>query len=133
MKKIVLDTNAYSALIEGDKEVEAVLNQANQIYLPFIVIGELYYGFKKGSKEVRNREILSAFEAMPTVEHLYPNSETLEIYSDIFLELKNNGTPIPTNDVWIAACTIETGSVLITFDKHFLNVSKIRAWKKLET
>lgn len=132
MKKIILDTNAYSALIEGNKEVEAILNQAHQIYLPYIVIGELYFGFKKGTKENKNRKILSAFEAMPTVERFYPTAETLEIYSDTFLELKNQGTPIPTNDIWIAACAVETGSVLITFDKHFLSLSKIRLWKKLE-
>lgn len=130
MKKVILDTNAYSALIAGNHDVEAILNEADQVFIPYVVIAELYFGFRKGSKEKRNREILKSFEAMETVSRFYPTAETLEIYSETVLELKNNGTPIPTNDIWIAACAIETGSILITFDKHFFKVSKIRLWKK---
>ena len=130
MKKIVLDTSAYSQLMRGDKEVEEALNQADQVYLPSFVIAELLIGFRKGAREEENREILGKFESMPTVERLFPSDETVEIFSEIFLDLKNAGTPIPVHDLWIAALAIETGSVILTFDKHFEAVQKARVWKK---
>jgi len=132
MKKILLDTNAFTALAYGNEKVREFLSQADKIYLPYVVVAELFYGFKKGNRETKNRAVLKAFEAKLEVTRIYATAETLEIYSEVFLELKNNGTPIPVNDVWIAACAIETGSVVVTFDKHFTNISKLRLWQKLK-
>jgi len=132
MKKILLDTNAFTALAYGNEKVREFLSQADKIYLPYVVVAELLYGFKKGNRETKNRAVLKAFEAKLEVTRIYATAETLEIYSEVFLELKNNDTPIPVNDVWIAACAIETGSVVVTFDKHFTNISKLRLWQKLK-
>lgn len=128
MKKIVLDTSAYSRLMRGEKRVEQVLNEADKVYLPFFVIAELLLGFKNGNREAENRTILQQFEAMPTVERLFPTDETIEIFSDIFSSLKKAGKPIPVHDIWIAALAVETGSVIVHFDKHFEEVEKARFW-----
>ena len=128
MKKIVLDTSAYSRLMRGEKRVEQALNEADNVYLPVFVIAELLLGFKNGDREAENRTILEKFESMPTVERLFPTDETIEIFSDIFTTLKKAGKPIPVHDIWIAALAIETGSVIVHFDKHFEEVGKARLW-----
>jgi len=129
MKKVVLDTNAYSSLVGGAVEVERALTQADQILLPVFVIAELLYGFKNGNREEWNRSVLQRFESRATVSRFYLSNETLEIFSDLFLDLKQKGKPLPTHDIWIAACAVETGSELITYDKHFLEIDKLRLWK----
>ncbi|HKK78875.1 MAG TPA: type II toxin-antitoxin system VapC family toxin [Phaeodactylibacter sp.] len=131
MRKIVLDTNAYSRLIGGDGEVEKTLSQADKILLPVFVIAELLYGFKNGKKENWNRSVLKRFENKSTVTRFYVSDETVEIFSELFLALKKKGKPIPTHDIWVAACAVETGSVLVSYDKHFLEIDKLRFWKKL--
>ena len=75
-----------------------------------------------------NRARLAGFLAKPTVRTLELSTETAEVYGQIKDALKISGTPIPINDIWLSAQAIETGSVLITFDNHFGNVSGIRLW-----
>ena len=129
LKRIMLDTNAYSALANGDQQVLQLIKAAEQVYLPSFVVAELYFGFKKGSKEQWNREILAEFEAYAKVNRHYPGEETLNIFAELMTELKHAGTPIPTHDVWIAAAAIELGCTLVSYDKHFLAVKKVRLWK----
>lgn len=129
MKKVVIDTNAYAHLMKGDKVVEKALNEAKTVYLPIFVVAELFYGFKNGSKEEENRDILARFEAVSTVNRYFPTDETLEIFSDLCMDLKKEGKPIPTHDIWIAAIAIETGSEIITYDRHFQEIRKARVWK----
>ena len=129
MKKIVLDTSAYSRLMQGEKQVEQALNEADKVYLPLFVIAELLLGFKNGSKEKENRSILEKFESMETVERYFPTNETIEIFSDLFLSLKKAGTPIPVHDIWIAAIAVETGSEVLTYDRHFGAMGRVRVWR----
>jgi tRNA(fMet)-specific endonuclease VapC len=131
MKKIVLDTNAYSLLMKGDQAVAQALDQAEQIFLPLFVIAELLLGFKKGSKLAENRAILARFEAEKTVNRYLPTAETAEIFSDLLLTLRQAGTPLPVHDIWIAAIAIETGSILVTYDQHFSKIPQVRRWDKL--
>ena len=91
MKKIVLDTNAYSRLIGGDEEVEKTLSQADKILLPIFVIAELLYGFKNGKKEHWNRSVLKRFERKPTVAKFYVSDETAEIFSDFIPRIEEEG------------------------------------------
>ena len=132
MKKIVLDTNAYSRLMEGDEQVKEALNAADQVFLPIFVVAELLLGFRNGNKEEWNRDILKRFESIETVERSYPTDETIEIFSELLLSLKNAGKPVPVHDIWIAAMAIETGSVVVTYDNHFLYMNKARVWHKLK-
>ncbi len=126
MKTILLDTNAYSNYLRGNEEVLSVLSGANIVYLSVIVLGELYTGFKGGKKEFWNRGLLQKFIEKPTVSILDVTIETSEIFAEIKNSLKASGNPLPINDVWIAAGTVETGSVLITNDDHFGKIPGLR-------
>lgn len=128
MRKIVLDTNAYSRLMEGDKQVLEALNEADKIYLPVFVVAELLFGFKNGAREAWNRDTLKKFESKSIIERYFPTDETIEIFSDVFSSLKKAGNPIPIHDIWIAAIAIETGSVIVTYDKHFMHIAQARVW-----
>lgn len=125
MSKIILDTNAYTSLLKGDLKVKELVNQASAVYISIIVIGELLFAFKKG-KYKHNKDLLEEFLQDNFVSILDIKRDTAEIYADIRYYLEKRGTPIPSNDIWIAAHTIETGSQLITYDKHFLKIPGLR-------
>ena len=125
MKKLSLDTNAYSALITGNEIVLNALGEANEVYLSIFVIGELYYGFSNGTKEKKNREILNNFLKKTTVKIIHTTMETAEIYGRLKTNLKIKGAPVPVNDLWIASHAIETGSFLLTFDVHFKTIPEV--------
>ena len=125
MRRVLLDTSAYSLLMRGRTEVDGLLDTADEVYLPAVVIGELLAGFKKGNAEQRNREILDQFLAIPRVSILSLDEDTAERYAVILDFLRRQGTPIPTNDLWIAACAMQHGLVLITADRHFLTLPQV--------
>ncbi len=131
MRKILLDTSAYSRLLQGNREVLQVLESADLVYLSIFVLAELYFGFKGGSKEKHNRDLLARFVSRPTVRIIPATRETAEVFAEIKHSLKRAGTPVPLNDVWIAAHAIETGSVLATFDSHFEKIAGLRLWDLL--
>jgi tRNA(fMet)-specific endonuclease VapC len=126
MKKILLDTNAYSAFMVGDESVLSALGSADTAYLSIFVIGELLTGFKGGQKERSNRLIFEQFKAKPTVKILNATEDTAEIFASIKTALKKAGTPIPINDIWIASHALETGAQLISFDEHFKAIPGLR-------
>ena len=128
MKRILLDTNAYARFFGGDEEVLGVLGEAETVYLSAIVVGELFAGFRGGSKFRENRIQLSRFLQKPTVRELEVTTETAEVFGQVKDTLKRAGTPLPMNDVWIAAQAIETGSVIVTYDEHFNKVPGLRIW-----
>lgn len=130
MKKILLDANAYSQLLKGNREVLDALARAGTVFMSVFVLGELYAGFKGGTKEKENRTQLDEFLQIPTVRIMTATQETSDIFGTIKSQLKKIGTPIPINDVWIAAHTAESGSHLITFDSHFNNIPNILIWQK---
>lgn len=131
MKKILFDTNAYTALMKGNTAVLDILGEADTVYLSVFVIGELYFGFSNGHQEQRNRDILIRFLKKPTVTIVHTTLETAEIFSRLKVNLKKRGTPIPINDLWIAAHTIETGSFLLTFDAHFQELPELLICKNI--
>ena len=131
MKRILLDTNAYASFLAGDQAVLEALADAGTVYLSVFVLGELYAGFKGGTREIENIAILKKFISKPSVSLLDANNETAEIFGMIKNALKNAGTPIPINDVWIAAHAMEVGAVVITYDHHFTRVPGIRLWPNL--
>jgi tRNA(fMet)-specific endonuclease VapC len=127
----VFDTNAYSALGRGAKEVLEVYEQADIVYLPFAVIGELLSGFRRGFNAERNLIQLKEFLRLPRVERVDSTARTTEFYGRIHAELKERGSPIPINDVWIAAQSMENGAVLVTYDRHFLHVAGLHLWDRI--
>lgn len=121
--KILLDTNAYVGFKLNLEQVVNMVATAEHIYFSPIVLGELMFGFRNGSRFRENMEDLNEFMQHEVVELVQIGDLTADRYSRIASFLKRQGTPIPTNDIWIAAQTIEYGAELITSDKHFENIS----------
>ncbi len=119
----MLDTDAYSAFKRGDAGMVDSLSTADEILVPTPVLGELRAGFRAGSREAANLKELEAFLASPRVRAHPLGEETAIFYAEVHGALKAAGTPIPTNDLWIAAAALETGSVLLTRDAHFDSVA----------
>lgn len=124
--KILLDTNAYSALTRGDIAVLGALATTRRVYMSVIVLAELYYGFKNGNQEQKNRQLLTRFLQRPSVRILHVTTETADICAGLMLHLKQTGNKIPINDVWIAAHTLETGARLYSYDRHFQHIPNLR-------
>ena len=131
MKTIIVDTNAYTRLLTGGEDVLDVIGTAETVYMSIFVLGELYAGFAGGTKERENKDTLYRFLRKPSVKILNATSETAEIFGMVKQELKKAGTPLPINDVWIAAHALETGSILVTYDEHFKKIAGIRRWDKV--
>ena len=128
MNRILLDTNAYTAFLTGDERVLNALTEAETAFLSAIVIGELYAGFCGGNRLKENKALLARFLQKSNVRVLDVTAETGEVFGQIKNELQKAGTPIPLNDVWLAAQAMETGSVIVSFDAHFDQVSGLRRW-----
>lgn len=121
--RLALDTNAYSALQSGKSPgLYSLVQQVEELYLPFVVIGELSAGFRLGSKAKENAQKLQAFTSSGVVDVLFADDDTINYYAEVWATLNKNGRPIPTNDVWIAALCLQFGCSLATGDKHFEQV-----------
>ena len=129
MKKILLDSDGYTSFLKGSKEIQKELETADKVFMSVIVLGELFAAFKKGKLESDNLKLLEKFLNKLTVEIIKVSKETAKVYANAKMELEKMGTPIPTNDLWIAAHVLETGSILITFDRHYENISNLRIWE----
>ncbi|PXF56431.1 MAG: twitching motility protein PilT [Deltaproteobacteria bacterium] len=131
MNKIILDTNGYTSYLGGDKKILKALSGAQITFMSIFVLGELYVGFKGGNREKENIRILRTFLQKPTVTILNASNETAEVFGMVKTSLKQAGTPIPINDVWIASHALEIGAVVVTYDKHFAMVPGLRLWCNL--
>ena len=120
--KLLLDTSAYVAFKRNHQRVVETIAHADVIFISAVVIGELFFGFRRGSRFENNMQELDGFLEAQAVQMALVTRVTSDRYSRVLHELKRQGTPIPTNDVWIAAQTIELGAELITVDQHFSNV-----------
>lgn len=119
MKKVLIDTNVYSLAMKGEANVVHLLRKIDQLGFSAISIGELLSGFKAGSRETKNREELSIFLDSPRVVVHSIDEGTADFYASILTTLKAAGTPIPTNDIWIAAVAFQYGYKIFSNDKHF--------------
>jgi tRNA(fMet)-specific endonuclease VapC len=117
--KIAIDTSRYSDAVRGDSRVVEILRTAERILVPLPVLAELRYGFLYGSKPPENERRLLRFINSPRVEVLLPDEQTAHEYARVALQLRRQGSPIPINDVWIAALVIQHGLTLYARDKHF--------------
>jgi tRNA(fMet)-specific endonuclease VapC len=123
---LVLDTNIYVDFAQGRSDVvDLIATRSTEIALPSIVLGELLYGFMKGNRAGYNEERLHGFITALEVIVLAVTEEVARKYAVIFSDLKKKGTPIPMNDVWIAACCMAAGGTLLTRDRHFAQVDQI--------
>jgi predicted nucleic acid-binding protein len=124
--KLVLDTSAYIDFAQGSSDVvELLAARGSEIFLPSPVLGELFFGFMRGSRSAYNKEKLHDFIASLGVSVIDVTEEIARKYALIFLSVTAKGTRIPVNDVWIAACCMGVGGTLITRDRHFGHVEQI--------
>jgi predicted nucleic acid-binding protein len=122
---VCLDTSGYSIFKQGHEGALDILQRAEEIVLPAIVVGELLAGFRMGSRDRVNRRELRAFLDAPRVRVAPLGAETAERYAEIMAYLRGRGEPIPTNDVWIASCAMEWGLRLLTTDGHFERLPQV--------
>lgn len=125
MSRVLLDTSAYSALLRGDVRVHRRAREADVLFVNPIILGELRSGFSRGRHRDKNEQELAAFLASPRVEVVAIDEGTSERYAAIVNSRRSAGTPIPTNDIWIAASAMQHGLQLVTLDQHFRAVSQI--------
>jgi tRNA(fMet)-specific endonuclease VapC len=122
---ITLDTNAYSDFVRGDPQRIEVIQTARKIYLPLIVLAELRAGFLAGNQKSTNAAKLQRFTTSERVKILTPDEQTTFHYAQLYVQLRSQGLSIPTNDLWIAALTIQHHSTLCTSDHHFKHLPQI--------
>lgn len=120
--RILLDTNAYSALMRGHDGVAERVRAAERILISAVVAGELLYGFRHGARYQQNRAQLEFFLATRLVEFLPVTLTTADRFGIIAASLRRRAKPIPSNDIWVAAHALETGADLLSFDAHFSEI-----------
>jgi predicted nucleic acid-binding protein len=124
--KLVLDTNIYCDYAEGlPHVVDFLATHGEDFFLPSIVMGELIYGFMKGTRQQFNERKLQEVIKKLKIEIIEVNQNVSRKYAIIYLSLVKKGTKIPINDVWIAACCMEVGGTLVTRDRHFQHIDQI--------
>ena len=121
---MILDTNALSAWAEGRVAVESPLRVADRLVVPSVVLGEYYFGIRQSRHRARYENWLA--RCLPLTEIAIVTSATADAYADIRLELRRRGTPIPPNDVWIAALARQHGLAVLSSDGHFDIVDGVR-------
>jgi tRNA(fMet)-specific endonuclease VapC len=121
----MLDTSAYSAFMKGHAEVKLALQKAEEILLNPVILGELRAGFRAGNRFRKNERELQIFSSSPRGRFIDITHETAERYAVIVHFLRKAGTPIPTNDIWIAASAMEHGLRVVTTDLHYQKVPQI--------
>ena len=117
--QLVLDPNAYRLFMDGDREAVDLVQLADAILIPVPVIAELRFGFANGTRVTQNATALARFLDSPRVEVLSCDPDTAEQYAALKLQLKKQGTPIPINDIWIAALVLQHRGALFTRDRDF--------------
>ena len=121
--KILLDTSAYVSFKRNNSEIVDIIANSELILISPIVLGELMFGFRNGSKFKKNMDDLNKFIDHEVVDFVQIGKTTADRYSRIAAQLKQHGTPIPTNDIWIAAHTMEHGAELLSSDLHFEKIN----------
>lgn len=123
--RLAVDTNAYREAAEGGTRTVEILRRAEEIHVPFIVLGELRAGFAAGTIGRRNEAKLTEFLGSPRVRTLYADEQTTHHYATLFAQLRRQGNPMPTNDLWIAALTVQHDLALLSADRHFTHLPQI--------
>lgn len=127
MSRYCLDTSAYSHFKRGAEAAVHLLDSADWIGMPVVVLGELRTGFALGRRASENQRELAAFMRNPAVELLEVTDAVAQIYSEIVVGLRKAGRPLPTNDIWIAAIAAAAGATVVTYDEHFRSIQRVGA------
>lgn len=123
--RLALDTNRYTDLCRGMPHVAGLVRDAEAVFLPFVVVAELRAGFSLGKRGRENERVLRAFLAKRGVCALFADEQTTHHYATLFRQLREQGTPIPINDLWIAALVLQHDLTLCARDRHFDHLPQI--------
>lgn len=123
--KLLLDTNRYVDFVRGEPAAVQTIQASTKVFIPFIVLAELRAGFVVGTHAKENQATLTRVLQRPAVASLYADADTTHHYAAIYLQLRRQGTPIPTNDLWIAALAVQHELVLFSRDPHFHHVTQL--------
>lgn len=124
MSRYILDTSAYSHFMRGESDVAELIDAADWVGIPVIVLGELWSGFLRGRRSEANERGLNEFLANPVVTEVEITKPVARAYADLLLALNEAGTPVPVNDIWIAACAVTAGASVLTYDAHFRQIRR---------
>ena len=125
MTRLCIDTSAYSHFMRGEAAVVTHLDRASWVGVPSTVLGELRTGFRLGDRPDEHGAELEAFLSRDVVNEVTVDVEVARIYAEVVVDLRRAGTPLPTNDIWIAACAVRSGSTVISFDRHFSEIARV--------
>lgn len=123
--RIAIDTNRYVDLCKGVAETVEILEEADAIVLPFVVLAELRAGFLLGRRQVENERALHRLLLKDGVQVVYADDQTTHHYASVYRQLRRQGTPIPTNDMWLAALVLQHNVALHARDRHFDHLPQI--------
>lgn len=121
----LIDTSAYSALQRGSVAIKKILENADQIYIPTIVIAELKAGFAFGANTAVNESLLRKFTSDPAVSVVNIDEATPDIFAKVYAQLRNKGRAISQNDLWIASLALQYQLPLLTLDKGFAGIKQL--------
>lgn len=125
MSRILLDTSAYSALFRKHHTIVQLVESVESLYLTPIVLGELRAGFFLGRRGEENERALREFLQSPRVNVLTIDDETTDRWAVIAAFLKKSGTPVASNDIWIAASAMQHGLPILTSDRDFQKIPQV--------
>lgn len=119
---ILVDTSAFSAFKRGNAAVTKALKEADDVIVPVAALGELYAGFAMDSHTRKNERELREFLASLSVRVQDVDHSVAERYGAVVKAMRLQGTPIPTDDLWIAACALVAGARILSLDERFEKV-----------
>ena len=123
--RLCLDTSAYSHFKRGHAHAVDHVGSATWVGIPTIVLGELEVGYRLGGRTAANLDELGRFLEHPVVELVGVDRDVARLYAEMVVGLRRRGTPVPTNDIWVAACAARVGATLVTYDRHFELVDRV--------
>ena len=125
VSRYCLDTSAYSHFMRGAPDVVRIVERAEWVGMPAVTMGELYFGFLLGTRRAENEARLHEFLGHPVVEEVPFDGEVSRHFAEIVADLRRAGTPVPTNDAWIAASAARVGATVLTYDPHFRLIGRV--------
>jgi tRNA(fMet)-specific endonuclease VapC len=123
--RIALDSNRYTDFCRGETRAVETIREADEIWLPLVVLGELRAGFAHGNRRSENERILTRFLGSSRVHVIVPDEQTTHFYADLYAVLRKAGRPVPTNDLWIAALALQHDLVMFARDAHFDHIPRL--------
>jgi tRNA(fMet)-specific endonuclease VapC len=125
LTRLCLDTSAYSHFRRGRKAAVRAVTEASAVLVPVVALGELRAGFRQGTHCARNEAELRSFLRQRVVRVLEVDDEAASLYAELMSDLRAAGTPLPSNDVWIAALAVREGAPVLTYDAHFSVIRRV--------